>query len=181
MKAGMGKRKGSEFERKVCKDLSCWVSKGTRDDIFWRSACSGGRATVNIKKGGENASQLGDISMVDSAGATLIDNFVIECKNYADLKLSSFIYGTPKSEGVLKFWGDLSDICNGAQKLPMLVCKENGKPALIAVSNGLVVALHNAGLTLPAYVLYTKYNLCLFNLDEFLTVDVDTFQGLFNE
>ena len=50
-KPGYGKQKGGEYERTVCKKLSLWVSNGTRDDIFWRSAMSGGRATLQRKKG----------------------------------------------------------------------------------------------------------------------------------
>ena len=36
--------KGSEFEREMCKCLSLWWTDSKRDDVFWRSAQSGGRA-----------------------------------------------------------------------------------------------------------------------------------------
>ena len=49
MRKGGGKEKGSSFERLVCKRMSMWLSKGERDDLFWRSAMSGGRATVQLR------------------------------------------------------------------------------------------------------------------------------------
>src|SRR5215216_6431446 len=39
--------KGPQWEREVCRALSLWVTNGERVDVFWRSAMSGGRATVH--------------------------------------------------------------------------------------------------------------------------------------
>ena len=75
-----GKQKGSEFERYICKTLSGWASYGKRDDLYWRSAMSGGRATVQFKKNIKNTSQVADISCIDSAGEFLTDLCCIECK-----------------------------------------------------------------------------------------------------
>ena len=70
-----GKLKGGAFEREICVKLSKWVSYGERDDLFWRSAMSGGRQTVGFKKGINRKNQAGDITAIDPIGQKLIDSF----------------------------------------------------------------------------------------------------------
>jgi hypothetical protein len=76
--------KGSNFEREICKLLSKWwsvgYSGGPRDDIFWRSSQSGGRATQRAKSGQKTFGSYGDIAAVDPIGAPLIKYFTIELK-----------------------------------------------------------------------------------------------------
>ncbi len=72
------KCKGSQFERDIAKKLSLWVSNGERDDIFWRTASSGGRFTQNKNK--TLANSAGDVSYLDEIGKPLLDRFIIECK-----------------------------------------------------------------------------------------------------
>lgn len=90
--------KGSDFERTICKKLSTWWTKDLagdpRDDVFWRSSQSGGRATQRAKSGKTTFGSYGDIAAVDPIGAPLIKLFTIELKrgNYgypADLLESS--------------------------------------------------------------------------------------------
>lgn len=80
----MGNRKGSAFERKICKQLSEWWSEaleGTaRDDIFWRSSQSGGRATQRAKSGKNTFGSQGDIAAVDPVGRPLLEVFTLELK-----------------------------------------------------------------------------------------------------
>lgn len=80
MKSGGGNRKGGAFERQICKDLSIWWSNGSRDDIFRRSATSGGRATIRSKKGKDTFGQYGDIAIADPIGQPLISLCTIELK-----------------------------------------------------------------------------------------------------
>ena len=103
MKAGGGKAKGSEFERQVCKTLSLWISDGERDDIFWRSAMSGGRATLAIKKGSISTAHAGDITPTHSLGFEFLEQFMVECKFYKDLNVESLIFGTSTGE-IYKFF-----------------------------------------------------------------------------
>lgn len=94
MKPGGSKRKGAQFERYVCKRLSEWVSNGTRDDLFWRSAMSGGRATVGLKAGIARAAQTGDVTALSGKGkfvkkaGWLTANYTIECKAVKSLEMS---------------------------------------------------------------------------------------------
>lgn len=117
------KAKGSSFERQVCKDLSRWLSRGMREDLFWRSAMSGGRATVRMKRGGKAASQLGDITAIDTQGQRLTDRFVIECKSYKDLQWPQAMMG--KTSRVIEFWERLVKDAAAANRLPMLIARQN--------------------------------------------------------
>lgn len=74
------KQKGNKFERDICKKLSLWWSNDDRDDIFWRSQTSGGRATQRAAKGKHTFGQSGDIAAVDPIGQPLIDLLTIELK-----------------------------------------------------------------------------------------------------
>jgi len=125
MRPGGGKAKGAQFEREVCKSLSLWVTNGANEDVFWRSAMSGGRATVSKGK----VRQAGDITAVSSEGYELCERFYFECKHYKSLGLDSFLI---KRTGTLaKFW---STACHHARKYdrqPLLICRQNGWPILI--------------------------------------------------
>lgn len=73
--------KGADFERTICKELSLWWTGGKRDDIFWRSSQSGGRATVRFQKHGKKtAGAHGDITALDPIGVPLLKLFTIELK-----------------------------------------------------------------------------------------------------
>lgn len=72
--------KGASFEREICKALGLWWTNGERDDIFWRSSNSGGRATVRHRKGRSTFGQYGDIQATDPVGQSLMDLCTIELK-----------------------------------------------------------------------------------------------------
>lgn len=102
----MRSAKGSDFEREICKRLSKWWTKGERDDVFWRTSQSGGRATQRNKKGQSTHGSYGDIAAVDPIGAPLIKMFTIELKRGSS-------YGSP---------GDLLDFNPVNEKHPWVVC-----------------------------------------------------------
>lgn len=72
--------KGGDFEREICKKLSAWWTYDDRDDVFWRSSQSGGRATVRFRKGKRTAGSYGDITALDPIGEPLMQLFTIELK-----------------------------------------------------------------------------------------------------
>ena len=134
-KPGMGKGKGGAFERLICKQLSLWLSHGKREDLFWRSALSGGRSTVARKKGEYLQASAGDISAIDSLGEVLTKPFLIECKNVANLHLHRFI--TEHSGLLVEFWEKACSQAIDHRKKPMLICKQNQYPILLLVSERL--------------------------------------------
>lgn len=132
-----GKAKGGEYERAVCKRLSLWMSRGLRDDLFWRSAMSGGRATLRFAKGAYNKSQAGDVTAIDSHGERLTSKFLIECKFYKDLRILSLLLPqddkSPK-DTLADFWHQCSIDAGRAGRLPMLIAKQNQRGEFVLLS-----------------------------------------------
>lgn len=129
MRKGGGKAKGASFEREVCTLLSLWVSHGERKDLFWRSAMSGGRATIRERKGEVTKTQFGDISAVDPLGHCLTDQYYIECKSYKNLALESFIL---KKTGILRqFWDKTRQEAKKYNRKPLLICRQNMYPTFV--------------------------------------------------
>ncbi len=135
MKAGGGKSKGSSFEREVCVKLSKWISDGKRDDIFWRSAMSGGRATVGSKKNIIRNTQVGDITSVDPLGNKLTNKYIIECKYYKNIHVESLLFGKPKNNSIYEFWIKLNKQCIEFRKDPILIIKQNNLPTLMGIDS----------------------------------------------
>lgn len=85
MAKSKGSKKGNPYERKICKWLSKWfsfyVTKNNRDDIFWRTSGSGGRATQRIKSGKNTSNSCGDVCALDiEVGGPFINICNIELK-----------------------------------------------------------------------------------------------------
>lgn len=80
MKKGGGSAKGSNFEREICKSLGLWWTHDERDDVFWRTAGSGGRATNRAKRGAQTAGAYGDLTYTDAIGKPLLDLCCFEIK-----------------------------------------------------------------------------------------------------
>lgn len=78
-----GKNKGNTFERSICTLLSEWWTQDEsppRQDVFWRTASSGGRATQRGRKGKQTKNHCGDICATDPIGQPLIDVITWELK-----------------------------------------------------------------------------------------------------
>ena len=127
-----GKAKGSLFERNICKQLSRWVTRGKKEDVFWRSAMSGGRATRAASQGKDLSRQAGDICAVAPEGHDLTNVYYIECKHYRDLAIDSFFI---KQSGILtKFWLKTVKEARKYKKSPMLIAKQNNMPTLVILA-----------------------------------------------
>ena len=99
------KNKGNTFERLIAKLLSEWWSGGERDDIFWRAASSGGRATQRTKAGKTTKGQYGDICASDPSGVPLIDEYIIEVKKgYNDVTVGEILDKTRNGPTILEGW-----------------------------------------------------------------------------
>ena len=144
MKPGRGGTKGSEFEREICKKLSLWWtqdnSEGPKDNIFWRTAGSGARATQRNKKGLDSNMFSGDIGLLDSKGEDFLKCCVIEIKRGYSLQfdLLNYLDGT-KSEGILfKFWDKIYNDGDKLNKEPLLIFRRDRKNVCIVLKPSLI-------------------------------------------
>lgn len=167
MKKGGGKIKGGAYERLICKQLSLWASNNEREDIFARSAMSGGRATVQRKKGVTNKTQCCDISAIDPLGSYLINIAVVECKNYKDLKLENLIFKTSK-DGILQFWNEVVIIANLVNKEPWLIARQNGKKDILTITENNKNIICSRYPTLVPIAYFSELNMCIYYLTTFL-------------
>ena len=143
-----GMRKGSQFERSICKQLSEWWTDGERDDVFWRSAGSGARAKTRSKTGRGTFGQYGDVQATDPIGQPLIDLFTIEIKRG---------YGVTVLEAVDKpgtaayqLWEKwlrqvIQDHENAGSVSWMLITKRDRKETMAAIPIRMVHRLINCG------------------------------------
>ena len=123
-----GGPKGSAFERKICRALSRWISGGKHEDLFWRTAMSGGRATLGKRKG-LDIRQAGDICSVAPQGHAFTDLWFVECKCVRDLNFTSFLVN---NKGLLAgFWKTACRQAKAHHRNPMLIVKENHCPILV--------------------------------------------------
>ena len=163
MRRGGGKQKGSQFEREICVKLSKWVTNGEREDVFWRSAMSGGRATVGHKRGKQHSTQVGDISCIHPSGHRLSEAFAIECKFYADLNYQSLIIGKGK---LLQFWAEIRKQAKRYEKEPFLVAKQNRFPTVVCLT---LDGMHHIGLGIQHTLLISRpFDLYILDADYFL-------------
>jgi hypothetical protein len=162
LRSGGGKSKGAGFERQVCQQLSQWLSGGARKDLLWRSAMSGGRATLGLRKGEKHLSQGGDVSAIDPLGAVLTAKFCIEIKFYRDLGLGPFWlgYGT-----LAKFWERAQEDASKYGKEAMLIAKQNQFPTLVIVGT-------SSRLAFPRCIRWRSYrhNAVVMLFDDMLTI-----------
>lgn len=128
-----GKAKGSNYERAICKQLSLWVSGGEQADIFWRSAMSGGRATVARQKG-QHVRQAGDIAAVAPEGHALCSTHFIELKHYKDLDIDAFFF-TGKGR-LAKFWQIAVREAQKYHSQPILIARQNRTPDVVLTLPG---------------------------------------------
>jgi hypothetical protein len=104
------------------------VSNGKRADLFWRSSMSGGRATIQLRKGIVNKTQAGDLTAIDPAGYDLLSRCYVEAKFYRNLQIAE---GIIKGTGSLfSFWCSTAKRADALGKMPVLIAKQNFFPIL---------------------------------------------------
>ena len=123
MKAGGGKRKGSGFERLIAKDLSLWISKGQRNDIFWRTHSSGSLGTNRRCK-----LEYGDIMAIDDAGKPLTDKYNIECRCGKFIKIADLVY---KTGNMMQFLEEGIRNATESGRRPVWIFREHSKPIMV--------------------------------------------------
>ncbi len=147
-----GRNKGAAFERHICKLLSAWWSDGERDDIFWRSVTSGGRAKSRSKKGKMTYGQHGDIQATDPIGQPLIDLCSIELKRgYGNRSLFDLADPKPSSpeQEFLRWYLQASQDSESSASISwLLITCRNSKEEMVTMPWVLFTLLRQAGCRL---------------------------------
>ena len=136
----MKSQKGSQFEREVAKELSLWWSEGKRDDLFWRTAGSGARATIRMKKGLRTVGSYGDIASTSSKGSALIRKVVFSLKKgYSRGNISRRIdildivdKAKKRKSLIVKFWEEVYHLADRLNKHPILIFRRDRSKGCIA-------------------------------------------------
>lgn len=129
--------KGADYERGVCRRLSLWVSGYTREDVYWRSAMSGGRATVKSrthrKRVRDFSAHGGDIAATHELGHALTSEFFIDSKFYKGFRFDTYIHG-----GAGEFapvWVDDLEKAKLVRKQLMVIIKANRMADLVFLTS----------------------------------------------
>lgn len=131
----MGKsNKGGQFERDIARTLSLWWTNGERDNVFWRSSMSGGRATVRARKGQNTNYLAGDLTATDPIGAPLIESTVVELKRgYKRWCILDLVDSKKPSSSVLASFLDQveEELKQAKVKSFLLICKRDGREPIV--------------------------------------------------
>ena len=111
---------------------------------------SGGRATLQRRKGIKNTTQVGDITCVFERGQWLTQTFYIECKFWKTLDLaSSLLFGKGK---LAAFWRETVDKATECEREPLLIARQNRTDALVVFSASGLVKFKSFGYKPNVYV-----------------------------
>lgn len=153
--------KGSAYEREVCKLLSRWWTDGERDDIFWRSSNSGGRATVRKRQGKGTHGSYGDVAATDPIGEPLLKLFTIELKRgYSDCSVLDLVDALPGTK--LQIAAFIEQAATAAENAGtpywLLVHRRNRRLPLAIFPWEAVTHLKEAGMVAPSRVVSFRVN-----------------------
>lgn len=162
MRAG----KGSAFERKISKQLSLWWTKGERDDVFWRSQQSGGRATIRKRAGKTTSNQEGDITAMDVCGEILVRSICIELKRgYPGFSIEDIIMRKAQKPILFSFIQQCERELTGTRRYWWLIVKQDRKEEII-----LFPAAFRQWLRLHGFIVRRENHLILSNLEFEITI-----------
>jgi hypothetical protein len=154
LRSGGGKQKGAAFERQICERLSRWITNGKRKDCFWRSAMSGGRATVGTARGHAMNRVAGDICSVSPEGHALTDRYYFELKHVKDSRLETFILHNKGP--IAGWWRKAFKEAKKYGRAPVLIVKSNHYPILLVTTPNCLLNKHPVAVTKRGYL--RRYN-----------------------
>lgn len=186
-----GAGKGSSFEREICKMLSLWWTGGERDDVFWRSSQSGGRATIRKRTGKTTAGSYGDIAAIDVIGAPLLQYITFELKRgykqwspFDALDVGKGAFGRPRAQQTYELFLQQMDTDreNSGSKFSVLVYKKDKREQCIALPTFLFRELIDEPGSYITVVLDGQLSYTFMLFSEFLQkACIDTLKELIHE
>lgn len=180
MRAGGGKAKGSEFERKTCKALSLWLSHGQQTDLFTRNVLSGGRFTIMQDKG--DAGMPGDVAASHPLSHAFLERVLIECKHYKDLKLGELLHKPWGKTQIGLIYEKAHAQAKATKRSALLIAQQNHVPPLLIANATVGDALCDAfsarrGIQLNFHTFYSN-RIFVFNFEDVTNlVSAEAFLG----
>lgn len=139
-----GKKLGSEWERKICKFLTMWVTGQEKPYVFWRTPGSGSFVTNNVS---DDAS--GDIISILPEGRFFTDIISCEAKTgYNDTDLFKH-FKLNKNNTIEMFWSQCIRDARKVNKQGMLIYKKKGLSSLVGIEPYLFSQLNKQKIDLP--------------------------------
>ena len=162
--------KGGEYERNISGRLSLWVSNFTRDDLFWRSAMSGGRATLKGRKKSaiKSSAEVGDISLRHKMGAPFLEIFTVECKHWDDLCLRQYLFG--KKGHIADIWTKPLEEARAVRRQPM-VCAKQSHAGELCFTTKKGYSIFNKGGDIEPIAIFPRINMYIFHMADVLVLD----------
>lgn len=127
------KSKGSAFEREICKRLTIWLIGKDKPIQFWRSAASGGLATLNSK----NITVTGDIQALTPEAMKIAKYISFEAKTgYKDATFDNF-FKDNKSDILRSFWIQCVSSARKSDKFAVLIFRKKGCQVIIGIDENM--------------------------------------------
>jgi len=123
--------KGFGFARQMCVLWSKWWTDDKDEDLFWRTAGSGSRATTRRKRGAEDKWNHGDMKPDAPEGYELCAKWCFEFKFYQKYDIKGVIHHVNQQSDWMQWWAKIVDEAEAVGRDPILVTKQNkGKPII---------------------------------------------------
>lgn len=153
---GGSKQKGNRFERLICQELSLWITKGKRNDIFSRNVLSGGRFTNTEKLGREFGGLPGDVIAAHPLAFSFSQCFSVECKHGADPDLEKFLMDTKHSSFLSRTFSKARRQAQHLDLATMVAARKNRGVPFVIVSGDIGMLALKASK--PPYTHHLTHN-----------------------
>lgn len=174
-------QKGSQFERDMCRLFSRWVSGGDRDDLFWRTSQSGGRATACSRRGAALKTKgfYGDMALVGGAEHEVAKQFAdtvsVEFKRGYNRVSIQDLLDLPKRAATRTFESFIDQASADAavsNRLWLLVWKRDSRDPIVVMPNHFRATLESrTGGAFWHAVLPTERDITLGSLGTAMTLE----------
>jgi len=152
-----GPRKGSAFERTICRQFSLWISNGARDDLFWRNVISGGQFTFAARQGRKTGVP-GDLRATDPLGFAFLSLFLVECKHHKSIHLEQYLFDRVGSSPLAKIIDRARQDAANSSLNYIVIAKQNQREAMAFVSSEVGEVVRYAAHPPRAFLAHNLHN-----------------------
>ena len=152
-----GARKGSAYERTLCRQFSLWITNGKRDDIFWRNITSGAQFTSAARRGRQTGIP-GDMKATDQLGYPFLAKFMVEFKHHKNIHLEQYLFDKAGTSPLARIIAKARAEASSAGLEPLVIAKQNRREAMVFVSPPVGFAARYAAHPPRAFYAHVLHN-----------------------